>query len=235
MQEWVESRRKLPGLCAIDCTRRGGRWEAKNPCFQCAPSDDFHRQTTLYLRKRYPLLDTWPQLKQVADHVVSVRTPCEKSSKGLPGAPVLFRLLSWSDGKPIEGIAVAPAESDGASPTFELDYNLSPPENPNQAADPGYLALVHQQWGFLPNLPEMISQAALNEIDACHAFAEIQIEACNFYFEEALENDLIAALACICFRDPFLKEAAVSLDMDNVEAIKRFGSALAAVIAASSK
>lgn len=144
-------------------------------------------------------------------------------------------LLRWPDGKPIKGIVVAPAESDGSRPRFQLDYNLSPPENPNQAANPGHLALIHQQWGFLPDVPEMISQAAVSEIDACHAFAEIQIGAYNFGFEEAFENDLVAALACICFRDAFLKKAAVSVDMDNIEAIKRFGTALAAVVGASFK
>lgn len=133
----------------------------------------------------------------------------------------------WPDGTPIEGVTVIKGKN-GQECTFVLDFDLAFPANPSEMAHGGHLASIHQQYKFLPDQPELIRQADLNDIDACISLVHELIKVFGWY--KSYGNEFILALSCACFRDVTLREMAILMDYENHCSQDRFDLVLLAII-----
>jgi hypothetical protein len=135
----------------------------------------------------------------------------------------------WPDSTPIRGVEVLPGP-DQSGYTISLDYDLSPPNDANEEPNAAYLSQIVSLYGFLPDRPEFIRELDLLDIELCLVFAKSYLQ--SLPLGEQLRQDLVLALACVCFRDPALS-ALVHADDDDPEdevAMARLGDALFSII-----
>lgn len=135
----------------------------------------------------------------------------------------------WPAGTPIVGVEISRGKGPGDY-TISLDYDLSPPKNAIEEPKPGYLAEIASLYGFLPDRPEFIRDLDLLDIELCLVFAKSHVD--SLPVGEQLKQDLVLALACVCFRDPVLSNL-VHADDDDPEdevAIARLSDALVSMI-----